>query len=129
MKKTGLLILTGTLLLLLVGYCVGTGFVRRTDVMLRDFSVSEDGTELTIQVDVASSAGFVRSFRDVGGGVKPHYLQFYATFGGLNSSLGAKQTFVLALSDTDTELWFARDGGGYELVLQKDAQTNSWKRP
>ena len=119
---TGLLALTLTLF-------VGNGFRTRTDVALSGYALSEDGMNMTLHVRVMSSMGYVRSFRDDGGGVKPHYLTFYATFGGLNSSLGAKDEFVLALDKRDTEIYFNRPGGGYELVLQKDGETDQWQRP
>lgn len=73
--------------------------------------------------------GYIRGFADKGGGVKPHYLTFYATFGGFNSSFGAENQFTLELDENDTEIYFNRADGGYELVLQKDAETGEWVRP
>ena len=118
-----------TVLVLAAVYGIGTGFLERTDVGLVDYSVSEDGTELTLRVAVLSSMGYVRTFRNLGGGVKPHYLVFYSTFGGFNSRLGAKHVFELDLSETDTEVYFCRPGGGYQLVLQKNAETGLWQEP
>ena len=110
-------------------YFVGTGFLERMDVLLYDYSVSEDGTELTFSAGIMSSMGFIRGYKDNGGGVKPHYLTFYSTFGGLNSSFGAKNEFVLELDKDDSEIYFKRANGGYELVLQKNAETGAWERP
>jgi hypothetical protein len=73
--------------------------------------------------------GYVRGFKDNGGGVKPHYLTFYSTFGGLNSSFGAVNSFVLELGKNDTEIYFNRPNGGYELVLVKNIDTGEWERP
>lgn len=73
--------------------------------------------------------GFIRGYKDNSGGVKPHYLTFYSTFGGLNSSFGAKNEFVLELDKDDSEICFKRANGGYELVLQKNAETGAWERP
>lgn len=42
--------------------------------------------------------------KDNGGGVKPHYLTFYSTFGGINSSFGAVNSLVLELGKDDTEI-------------------------
>lgn len=114
--------------MLIFVYLIGTGFIKRTDVALGEYSVSEDGTMLTFHVDVMSSMGYVRGFKDCGGGVKPHYLTFYSAFGGLNSSLGEKSEFDLELDKTDTEIYFACADGGYELVLQKDQVTGEWIR-
>ena len=110
-------------------YFVGTGFLERMDVLLYDYSVSEDGTKLTFSAGIMSSMGFIRGYKDNGGGVKPHYLTFYSTFGGLNSSFGAKNEFVLELDKDDSEICFKRANGGYELVLQKNAETGAWERP
>ena len=63
-----------------------------------------------------------------GGGVRPHYLNFYRTFGGLNSAWGAESSFLLEVGPEDTEIYFNRPGGGYELLLQKDS-TGEWSRP
>ncbi len=63
-------------------------------IVLFDYAVSEDGTTISLGVQVSSSMGYVRGFKDDGGGVKPHYLTFYNTFGGLNRSFGAVSTFV-----------------------------------
>lgn len=113
-------------IVLLGAYFIGSGFTARNDVALLDYSVSEDGTEITLYTAVMSSMGYIRGYSDNGGGVKPHYLTFYSTFGGLNSSFGAKQEFVLRLDKDDTEIWFNRADGGYELVLQKNCNTDEW---
>lgn len=110
-------------------YFIGTGFGKRYDVVLDEYYVSEDGTELSFNVGIASSMGYVRRYKDEGGGVKPHYLKFYSAFGGLNGSWGAKNKFIIALDKEDTEIYFARPDGGYELVLQKNEETGLWERP
>ena len=109
-------------------YFVGTGFRKAPNEVLIDYSVSEDGTEMTFRVSSAESIGYIRGFKDIGGGVKHHYLTFYYTFGGIISSCGAKNTFTLELSPEDTEIYFNRPGGGYELVLVIDEQTGEWHR-
>ena len=114
---------------LIMAYLIGTGFRKRTDVVLFDYSVAEDGTAISLGVQVPTSMGYIRGFKDKGGGVKPHYLTFYSTFGGLNNSFGTVNTFVLELEPDDTEIYFNRANGGYELVLQKDADTGEWVRP
>ncbi|MDO5142475.1 MAG: hypothetical protein Q4D31_05590 [Eubacteriales bacterium] len=117
------------LLLSVISFLVQTGFHERTDVALLDHSVSADGTKLTFKTIVSGSMGYIRGFADQGGGAKPHRLKFYSTFGGLNSSFGAKHEFALDLAETDTAIHFARPNGGYELVLQKDAETGAWREP
>lgn len=123
------LIAISVAVLLILSFLVGTGFQRRTDVVLVDYELSADGTTLTLRTSLLSSMGYIRGFEDQGGGVKPHYLIFYSTFGGLNSSFGAKQEFELPLGKDDTEVYFNRPGGGFELVLQKNSDTGLWERP
>ena len=134
MKKNNIifstLIVIALIGLLLVGsYLIGSGFIVRADVGLLDYSVSEDGTEITFSTHVLSSMGYTRGFKDNGGRVKPHYLTFYSTFGGINSTLGAKDKHVLMLDSNDSEIYFNRADGGYELILQKDKETGEWIRP
>lgn len=130
MKKRKVLIITVTVIaVLVIALLVGSGYKKRTDVLLSDYTVSDGGTKLVFHVDVMSSMGYVRAFENSGGGVKSHYLTFYATFGGPNSSLGAKEAFELQLSENDTQIYFNRADGGYELVLQKNAQTGEWEKP
>ncbi len=128
MKKVIIIVLL--LAVVLSGiYLIGSGFTKRADVVLHDYSVSEDGTEITLYTSILSSMGYTRGFKDNGGGVKPHYLTFYSTFGGLNSVFGAKNEFVLQLDKNDTEIYFADIGGGYRLVLKKNEKMGVWERP
>ena len=117
------------LLVIILSFLIGTGLRVRSDVVLADFSISEDGLKLTFQTAIPTSMGYIRGFKNDGGIEKPHYLTFYSTFGGLNNSFGAKNEFELALNESDTEIYFNRAGGGYELVLQKDIDTGNWIRP
>lgn len=132
-KRKRIMIVTTVLItavvVLLGAYFIGSGFSKRTDVILADYSVSADGTEITFNTAIPTSMGYIRGFENNGGGVKSHYLTFYRTFGGLNSSFGAKHEFELELDETDTEIWFNRADGGYELVLQKNIETGEWVRP
>lgn len=120
------LALAAALVLLLL---VGSGFVQRTDVVLTGYEVSADGRTLTLDVSLPTSMGYVRAYRDEGGGVRPHYLHFYSTFGGLNSSFGAQSRFTLPLGEQDDAVLFYRGGGGYALVLEKDEATGQWTIP
>lgn len=129
MKNKKLLAIIAVIGILMASFVVGTGFTKRTDVILTDYSVSENGTKIILKTSVESSMGYIRGFKNDGGGVKPHYLTFYATFGGINSTFSAKDKFVLEVDEDDSEVYFNRTDGGYELVLQKDAETGVWKIP
>ena len=128
MKKK-VIVVTTIIVVLITAFLISTGFRKRTDVVLVDYSVSEDGTEINLGVQVSSSMGYIRGFKNNGGGVKPYYLTFYSTFGGLNSSFGKVNSFVLELEADDTEIYFNRPNGGYELVLVKEEATGEWIRP
>lgn len=128
MKKKILTIVTMIIVFILI-FFIGTGFQKRKDVVLIDYAVSEDGTAIDLGVQVASSMGYVRGYKNNGGSVKPHYLTFYSTFGGSNSSLGAVNSVMLEIAPDDKEIFFNREGGGYELVLVKNEETEQWVRP
>lgn len=114
----------------LVGaYTVGTGFRKATDIILYDYDITPDGNTVYLRVETSSSVGSTRGFKNSGGGVKSHYLTFYSAFGGINGTLGASSSFKLALSPDDTEIYFNRPNGGFELVLQKNTETGEWARP
>lgn len=130
MKKKSIVIISiAVIVVLVLSFLLGSGFNKRTDVVLSDYSVSKDDTKLTFNAGVMSSMGYIRGFEHNGGKEKPHYLTFYSTFGGLNSSFGAKSEFELDLSENDTEIYFNRADGGYELVLQKNTETGEWTKP
>lgn len=128
MKKK-VIVMLSIIVVFIVSFLIGTGFVKRTDVVLFDYAVTEDGSAISLGVQTASSMGYVRGFKDLGGGEKPHYLTFYSAFGGLNSSFGTVNSFVLELGKGDTEIYFNRPDGGYELVLVRNTDTGEWERP
>lgn len=47
------------------------------DVVLVDYSVSEDGTEITLDVGIPTSTGYIRGFKDNGSGVNHIILHFF----------------------------------------------------
>ncbi len=128
MKKAIFTLIT-TIIIFTGIFLISTGFQKRSDVSLFNYSVSEDGRELTFTAYPMSSMGYIRGYKNSGGGVKDHYLTFYSTFGGLNSTLGAKNEFTLSLDLDDSEIYFYKGNGGYELVLTKEEATGQWKRP
>lgn len=108
---------------------IATGFTKNPNVEIINYSVSGDGKMLRLTVEIPFSIGYTRGYKNKGGGVKTHYLNFYNTFGVINSSWGAKNEFILELDEDDTEIFFNRENGGYELVLEKDIETDKWVRP
>ena len=128
MKKKVIIIILVALGLVFL-WIIASGFSIQTNTYITDdFVVSEDGSMITFKVDVGSSMGYVRGYKDDGGGVKPHYLKFYSDWGGLNSSIDAKNEFVLELEPEDTEIYLYHGDGGYELALKKDVTSGEWYR-
>ena len=54
------------------------------------------------------------------------YLTFYSTF-GINSKLGAKDTFQIELDENMDEIYFYKGERGYVKVLEKDKETGAWQ--
>ncbi len=99
---------------------------RRDDVMIEDFSVSADGSEMTLKAGIAGSAGYLRK-------VKVRYddehkivlVDFYSTF-GINNPVGAEDTFVIPLKPDSENILFNR-GNDYYAALAKDADGRWYK--
>ena len=96
----------------------------RTDAHLIDYELSEDGTTMTLKVGVSSSAGYIRDMKQTSGSMN-YYLTFYSTF-GINSKLGAKDTFTLDIDQNVDEIYFFKGNKGYNKVLEKDKETGEW---
>ncbi len=116
--------------LIFATYYTATGFIKRNDVLVWDYKAWSDDADdyVTIHCAVPTSIGYIRKMEIDGGGAKSYYLSFYSTFGGINSSIGAEQYFTLNVND-ETEIYFSRPGGGYELVLERNSETGEWQRP
>lgn len=101
-------------------YLVAPGFNKMGNVFIVDYSVSEDGSEMTITVGVATSIGYVRKVSEHQQQGGKLYLDCYAAFGGINGSWGAKNEYTLQL-DEDTEMIaIYRSPNCYDPVLKKD---------
>lgn len=125
MKKTKIIFLIiAALLLIFLLMLVITGRAR-TDVYLKDYILSEDGKIMTLNVDVASSSGYIRKMKRTSGSMN-YYLTFYSTF-GINSKIGSKDKFEITLDENADEIYFYNGDGGYKLVLCKDENDN-WIR-
>ena len=89
---------------------------RRDDVMIEDFSVSADGSEMTLKAGIAGSAGYLRK-------AKVRYddhavmVDFYSTF-GINNPVGAEDTFVIPLKPDSENILFNR-GDNYYAAFAK----------
>lgn len=108
-------------------YFIGTGFLKNGSTYIDEYAVSEDGSEITLDISVASSAGYIRAAtvsQQEGGKL---YIDCYSAFGGFNGSIGAKNRFTLPLEEDTTMIGIYRNTNCYEAVLQKDAD-GIWQR-
>lgn len=123
-KKQKLLLL---LLVFVIILYAASGFITRPDVYIVDFEVSPDGQSMTIRAGVASSMGYIRDIHiETEGSVMK--IEFYKTFGGANSSYGAKNEFTFELTDGIDEIRIYRGESGYETALVKDS-AGQWQKP
>lgn len=97
----------------------------RTDVLLRDYAVAEDGSAVTLEMALASSAGYLQSvdIREEGTAL---YLTFHGTR-GVNSAAGAKMRYELSLPEGCSGLYIWGQDGEYHPALQKDGD-GRWDR-
>ena len=99
---------------------------KRDDVMLEDFSVSADGSEMTLKAGIAGSAGYLRKAKvRYDDEYKTVLVDFYSTF-GINNPVGAEDTFVIPLKPDSENILFNR-GNDYYAALAKDADGRWYK--
>ena len=121
MKKV--IIISAIVIIAIIGtYLIGSGFVKESEAFISDYTVSADGSEITIDVGVASSIGYVRkvSVHQQQGGKL--YLDCYSAFGGINGSWGAKSTYTIPLDENTTTIALYRNNNCYDVVLEKDSE-------
>lgn len=122
MKKVLIVILVAVVLLSGV-YFIGSGFTVRNDVVLYDFTVSEDGSYITVNVGVSGSAGYIRAVKNISVEEEKINLKFYSAFGGINGSIGSRNSFDIYLTKEIKKIYIAD-----ELVLLKNEIAGQWER-
>ena len=115
MKKKTLIISIIVVALIIICFFTASGG-SRTDVFLKDFELSQDGETMTLKVGVSSSIGYIRKMKRTSGNMN-YYFTFYSTF-GINSRLGAKDTFTIDIDNNVDEIYFYTGGKGYKKVLE-----------
>ncbi|MDF2675687.1 MAG: hypothetical protein K0R09_3959 [Clostridiales bacterium] len=119
-------VIAGLSLIIVIGLLFLSTGGKITSIMLMDYSISEDGNVMTLKVGVASSMGYIRMLKTSENANKK-YITFYSTY-GLNSHIGAKKEFQVALHSSCDEIYFYSVGGEYKLKLKKNSGTNEWER-
>ena len=121
------IIALAVIIALMTMYLVVPGFTKIGNVFIVDFSVSEDGSEMTVTVGVSSSIGYVRKVSEHQQQGGKLYLDCYSAFGGINGSWGAKSEYTIQI-DEDTEMIaLYRSADCYDPVLEKDTN-GEWQR-
>ena len=114
-KKMKILVAAAAVLIVLaVCFLILGG--KRDDVMIEDFSVSADGSEMTVHAGVFSSAGYLRKI-NVSYDDHAVLVDFYSTF-GINNPVGAEDTFVIPLKPDSENKLFNR-GNDYYAAFAK----------
>lgn len=114
-KKMKILVAAAAVLIVLaVCFLILGG--KRDDVMIEDFSVSADGSEMTVHAGVFSSAGYLRKI-NVSYDDHAVLVDFYSTF-GINNPVGAEDTFVIPLKPDSENIFFNR-GNDYYAAFAK----------
>ena len=91
---------------------------KRDDVVIEDFSVSADGSEMTLKAGIAGSAGYLRKVKvRYDDEYKTVLVDFYSTF-GINNPVGAEDTFVIPLKPDSENILFNR-GDNYYAAFAK----------
>ena len=106
---------------------IGSGFAKKTDVVIYEYTVAEDGSSVSMVAAPTSAFGRARGFQEeVTDG--NHYLTFYRTFGffGFHAS---EINHVVEVAEEDSGIYFNRPDGEFELVLEKDPATGEWVQP
>ena len=121
---------TYLIILIAIAYLVitsifGAGFAINPNVNLENFTVSEDGTKMTIDISVNSEAESVRKYNYIPSG-DAYYVEFVYTFGIGPLIFGEKEQFTIDLEKDTKGIFFLRENE-YELVLYKDDVTNEWQ--
>ena len=124
MKKKITVVILALFFVLTVVYLIAPGFLKQGNAYITDFSVSENRTEITINVGVSTSVGYVRKvseYQQHGGKL---YLDCYSAFGGINGSWGAKKEYTIPLNKETEMIAIYRSVNCYDTILEKDENGN-----
>ncbi len=115
-NKTMKILVAAAAVLIVLAVCFLILGGKRDDVMIEDFSVSADGSEMTVHAGVFSSAGYLRKI-NVSYDDHAVLVDFYSTF-GINNPVGAEDTFVIPLKPDSENILFNR-GNDYYAAFAK----------
>ncbi len=125
--KRKVLIALIAVVLLAITYFFGVGFLKEGNVYVQDFSVSQDGKSITLDIGVSRPIGYVRNIevkQQQGGKM---YIDCYSAFGGINGNIGAKTSYTLPLDENTSIIAIYRSTNSYEEILKKNDE-GVWER-
>lgn len=103
-------------------------FYKRDDIALLNYEVAEDKSEIICETTLMTSMGYASNHKDKietkENGDLVHKITFRGGIYGSNDGYKIK----LKVSEQDSEIWFNRSDGEWELVLIKDKDTGDWIR-
>ena len=123
-KKIGVIAILSLIIVIALLFLRTGGKI--TNVMISDYSISEDGNVMTLKVGVVSSIGYIRKLKTSEDG-NSKLITFYSTY-GFNSNVGAKNEFQVELHPSCDEIYIYSENGEYKLKLQKNSKTNEWDK-
>lgn len=127
-KYKKIIVIALTIVVALAGlYVIAPGFAKQGNVYIADYSVSEDGTEMTITVGVSTSIGYVRKVSEHQQHGGKLYLACYSAFGGINGSWKATKEYTIQIDEETNMIALYRSTYCYDPVLEKDAN-GEWQR-
>ena len=114
------------ILIIFIVLYFNNGFKKRTDVILMDYSVLENGSVIKLDIGISASIGYVRRLESK---QKENsiYITFYSTFGFFNNKMGSKGEYEIKINKEIDKIYFYKGDGKYNLVLQKNELTNEWE--
>lgn len=109
------------------GYFIGSGFLRNGSVYMDGYSVSGDGREITLDIGVAASRGYIRKWRYPNRWVESFILTATLPLGASMQGLAQRAALRCPLDADTTIIGIYRNTNCYEEILHKDADGN-WQR-
>ena len=124
-KKKFIIVFLVILTIFIILY-FNNGFKKRTDVILMDYSVLDNGSVIKLDIGISASIGYVRRLESK---QKENsiYITFYSTFGFFNNKMGSKGEYEIKINKEIDKIYFYKGDGKYNLVLQKNELTNEWE--
>ena len=125
--KRGIKITVIAILVLVIIYMIMAGCSKVSDAFIGEYTVTEDGKEMTVRIGVAGSFGGVSSMKAKKEADGIMYLDCYSAYNGFNGKLGEEGCYTFPLDEDITTIVLYRSGNKYEIILEKNSD-GTWER-